>query len=58
MTRNAPGPKKAEGVKCLLAGDTDAFITERLRLQHLAGLGFPRHRAALIAPMAYGEGRA
>ena len=42
---------------CLLAGDTDAFTTAKLRLQHLASLGFPAHRAALIAPMAFGEAR-
>ena len=42
---------------CLLGGDTDAFTTARLRLQHLASLGFTLHRAALIAPMAFGEGR-
>ena len=54
--RNAPGPE-TEGVVCLLGGDIDVFSTAAVRLQHLTRLGFPIHRAALIAPMAFGEAR-
>ena len=56
MKQNAPG-HKAEGVVCQLGGYTDAHSTTRFQLQHLAALGIPFHRAALIAPLAFGEGR-
>lgn len=52
--RNAPGPK-AEGVECQLAGDIDADSTNRIRVQFLARLGVPLHRAGLIAGLALGE---
>lgn len=52
--QNAPG-RKAEGAMCLLADDTGAYSTAQARVQYLAGrLALPIHRAALIAPMAFG----
>lgn len=36
--QNAPG-RKAEGVVCLLAGDTDVYATSEARFQHLGRLG-------------------
>lgn len=60
MNQNTPA-RLGEGVVCKLPGYTDTHSTALLRLQHLASLGFPIHRAALIAliaPMAFGECRA
>lgn len=56
QNQNAPA-REGEGVVCLLAGDIDVFSTTTVRLQHLTRIGFPAHRAALIAPMAFGEAR-
>lgn len=52
--RNAPS-RKAEGVECLLAGDTDVYTTTRARVQYLTRYGLPSSLAAAIAPMAFGE---
>jgi hypothetical protein len=54
MKQNAPGPR-AEGVVCLLAGNTDAHSTDRVRVQYLAQPGIPHIRAGLLAPLAFGE---
>ena len=55
MPNKNASARKDERVVCLLGGDTDAFTTTRLRLQRLTALGFPLHRAALIAPFCFGE---
>lgn len=54
--RNAPA-RKGEGVECLLGrNDTPTHSTDTFRLQFLAQrMGMARHRAALIAPLAFGE---
>jgi hypothetical protein len=54
--RNAPG-REAEGVVCLLAGDTDAYNTDLHRAQFLRRIGLPFHRASIVAPLAFGEAR-
>lgn len=51
---NAPA-REGEGATCLLGGDTGAHSAAQARIQYLAGrLSLPLHRAALIAPMAFG----
>ena len=53
--RNAPG-RKAEGVVCLLGGDTQTHsMIEAARHQYLARFGLSFNRAAVIAPHAFGE---
>lgn len=52
--RNAPGPK-AEGVVCQLAGDTDVYATEVVRLQRLLKAGISANLAQIISPLAFGE---
>jgi hypothetical protein len=52
--RNAPG-FKAEGVVCLLGGDTDAYSTTEVRVQYLTRCGLPPHRATAIASLCFGE---
>lgn len=54
MKQNAPGPR-AEGVVCLLPCDIDAYSTNRARVQFLSRRGFPPIRAALLAPLLFGE---
>ena len=54
--RNAPA-HKSEGADCLLlAGlDTGAYSTAHTRIQYLAARhGLTFHRAALLAPIAFG----
>lgn len=52
--QNAPG-RKAEGALNHCGGDESAYSTAQARVQYLAGrLSLPIHRAALIAPMAFG----
>lgn len=53
---NAPG-RRAEGVVCLLAGDTDASTTTPLRHQLLSRLGVPFSRRDLIAGLAWEASR-
>jgi hypothetical protein len=50
-----PG-REAEGIVCLHArADTDALITVALRHQHLSRFGISSNRAAIIAPLCFGE---
>ncbi|EQB32259.1 hypothetical protein M529_10680 [Sphingobium ummariense RL-3] len=52
--RNAPA-RKGEGAVCLLADDIGAYSTAAARIQYLAARhGLSVHRAALLAPMAFG----
>ena len=53
--QNAAAPAKGGSAVCLLADDTGAYSTAHARIQYLAGrLAIPVHRAALLAPMAFG----
>jgi precorrin-4 methylase len=56
-TQNATAPARSNGVVCLLAGDTDAYTATRAQVQHLVALGLPSNRAAIIAPLCFGEAR-
>lgn len=54
--RNAPA-HKSEGADCLLlaGSDTGAYSTAQARIQYLAArYGLTFHRAALLAPIAFG----
>lgn len=54
MNRNAPS-REAEGAVCLCGGDKSASSTTQAQIQYLAArLGLSIHRAALIAPIAFG----
>lgn len=51
---NAPA-HKGEGATCLLGRDTGVYSTAQARIKYLADrLALPIHRAAMIAPMAFG----
>lgn len=52
--RNAPA-SKGEGVICQLPGDNSTHTTSQAQIQYLAvRLALPVHRAALLAPLAFG----
>lgn len=53
--QNAAAPAKGGSAVCHLIPDNGAYSTAEARIQYLAGrLALPIHRAALIAPMAFG----
>ena len=52
---NAPA-RKGEGAACQIGVDTSAHsMIEAARHLYLERFGLPAHRAALIAPFAFGE---
>ncbi|KFL47148.1 hypothetical protein IL54_2571 [Sphingobium sp. ba1] len=54
MNKNAP-TREGEGVDCLFGGDKGAHTTRFSQIQYLAARhGLSIHRAALIAPIAFG----
>lgn len=54
MKRNAP-VRRDEGAVCRCGGDKSASSTTHAQIQYLAArLGLSIHRAALIAPIAFG----
>lgn len=52
--RNAPG-REAQGVECQSLTNTDAHSIRMARIQYLGRFGISSHRAAVIAPLAFGE---
>lgn len=58
IKRNAPALRKRESVDCLPASyDIDVNSTAALRLQHLSRRGLSHARAAIVAPLLFGEAR-
>jgi hypothetical protein len=60
MPRNGSAPalgKEREGVNVVFAGDIGDPITTTVRVQHLSRFGIPSTRAAIIAPLCFGEAR-
>ena len=57
MPKQNAAAHRGNGVVCELPGYTDAYTAKFAQVQHLVALGLPSHRAAIIAPLCFGECR-